>query len=288
MFNEDIRPMLLKEIDKPFLDKNYFYELKFDGIRAIIYAGKNSFKIKSRNGKDITYLFPELKEIQNLVFNNKVIFDGEIVAFKEGRPSFSLLQKRMHLKNKEEISRGEEEIKVVFVVFDILYQNKSLIEEVLIKRRKILDKYPDTDYFIKTKIYDEGIKLFKAVKKLGLEGIVAKEKLSKYYPNKRVDGWLKIKNIKDDMFYVLGYTFNKEKYSLYLGELKNDSYYYVGKVSASKSNKITQDIKKLKTNKYKIRNLDDAKITYVKPIKKVLVKYLEKTKEGKLRHASLK
>ena len=30
------------------------------------------------------------------------------------------------------------------------------------------------------------------------------------------------------------------------------------------------------------------KITYVKPIKKVLVKYLEKTKEGKLRHASLK
>ena len=65
--------MLLEEVDKPFNDKDYLYEIKFDGIRALIYVSKNTFKIMSRNGNDLTSKYPELKDIQKIVGNHEVI-----------------------------------------------------------------------------------------------------------------------------------------------------------------------------------------------------------------------
>jgi len=52
LFKKSFKPMLLKEIEKPFNNKNYIYEIKFDGIRSLIYVSKTSFKIKSRNEKN--------------------------------------------------------------------------------------------------------------------------------------------------------------------------------------------------------------------------------------------
>ncbi len=286
MFNNlKIGPMLLKEVDKVFDDKNYIYEVKFDGIRALIHVSKNSFKIVSRGGKDITENYPELKEIQKVVGNKKVIFDGEIIALDKGKPSFQLLQSRSHLKNISlEI---QNKIPVYYMVFDIIYENKELIDLSLQERKKYLDKYPDTDIFIKTKSYDEGKKLFKRVKELNLEGIVAKEKNSLYIPNKRVDTWIKIKNIKDAEFYIHGYVFNKEKYSLLLGEYRGNELYYVGKVSVMPDKDIIKIVKKQKKVKNKFKNYEESGI-FIEPKIQVTITFLEKTKEGKLRHPALK
>ena len=286
MFNDiNLKPMLLKEIDKPFNDNKYLYEIKFDGIRAIIHVSNNSLKIISRNGKNMTKLYPELEKIKSIVGNNKVIFDGEIIALDKAKPSFQKLQMRSRLKtiNKDII----EEIPIYFICFDILYENKSLIDLPLIKRKKILNKYSDNDIFIKTNTYQDGIKLFKSIKKLNLEGIVAKEKNSLYIPNKRVDTWLKIKNIKDDDFYIHGYIFNKEKYTLFLGEFKNDNLYYVGSVSISSNNPLMNKILKTKKVNNKFINFKDNG-TFINPINKVTVTYLERTKNNKLRHPTLK
>ena len=65
--NRNFKPMLLKEIAKPFNSKDYIFEMKFDGIRALIFTDGDEFYIQSRNVKDITYMFPELKPIKNLV-----------------------------------------------------------------------------------------------------------------------------------------------------------------------------------------------------------------------------
>ena len=287
MFNNNkIGPMLLKEIPKVIKSSKYIYEVKFDGIRALIHVSKESFKIISRNGKDITNFYPELKEIQKLIKKNeKVIFDGEIIALKEGKPSFQLLQKRNHLKNITEDL--ENQIPVYFIAFDIIYQNKSLINLELLKRKEILNKYQDTNIFIKTKMYNDGAKLFQRIKKLNLEGIVAKEKDSLYIPNKRVDTWLKIKNIKDGEFYIHGFIFNKEKYSLFLGEKRKDGLYYVGKVSVGENNDIIKKLKALKKVKGQFINFREEGV-FVEPNIQVTVTYLEKTKDGKLRHAILK
>lgn len=268
---KNIKPMLLEETEKIFNDKNYIYELKFDGYRALIYATKDKITIKSRNNIDITKNYPELEAIKNIVGNNKVIFDGEIIFIDKSKPSFHKLSNDNH--------------PVIFIAFDILYVNKSIMNLSLIERKKILNTYKDTDYFIKSKIYPDGIKLFKAIKKLDLEGIVAKRKTSRYIPSKRVTSWLKIKNYKTSNFYVHGYIFNKNKYSLLLGEYKNKKLIYIGKVSTNQV-EIIKKILKVPKSKNIFTNYK-LEANYIKPIYKVPIKYISKTPNNKLREPVL-
>lgn len=280
-------PMLLKEVDKPFQNNDYFYELKYDGIRALLYVSKDNIKIITRNGNDVTDLYPELFSIKKLVGNKKIIFDGEIVAFQNGKPSFQQLQLRSHLNNKDKIRRMMEFVPVAFIAFDILYQNRDLTNKKLIDRKKILSTYIDTDVFIKTKVYENGLELFYKVKKLGLEGIVAKEKYSLYFPGSRQDCWLKIKNFKKESFFIHGYIKLKEKYSLLLGEYRHHLFYYVGKVSVIEDNSILKQVKKLKECKNQFVNYS-KRANYVSPKYKIMVSYIERTNNNILRQPFVK
>lgn len=276
--------MLLEEVSEPFNDKNFLYEIKFDGIRALIYVSKNSFKILSRNGTNLTNKYPELKKIQKLVGNHEIIFDGEIIATEGALPSFSLLQKRNRVKRVS--SDIMNDIPVYFVVFDILYDNVDLTNLSLDKRKKILGQYPDNSVFIKSRIYSDGLSLFKMVKKIGLEGIVAKKRKSIYLFGKRTSDWVKVKNIHVDNFIVHGYLEKTNTYSLLLGKYKNNKLKYVGKVSVNKSHEVMRKIKKSKkVNNSFVNFLEDA--IYVEPTISVRVRYLEKHKSGALRHATL-
>ena len=276
--------MLLEEVNEPFNDKNFLYEIKFDGIRALIYVSKNSFKILSRNGTNLTNKYPELKKIQKLVGNHEIIFDGEIIATEGALPSFSLLQKRNKIKKITD--KIIEEVPVTFIAFDILYDNVDLTNLSLDKRKKILGQYPDNSVFIKSRIYSGGLSLFKMVKKIGLEGIVAKKRKSIYLFGKRTSDWVKVKNIHVDNFIVHGYLEKTNTYSLLLGEYKNNKLKYVGKVSVNKRHEVMRKIKKSKkVNNSFVNFLEDA--IYVEPTISVRVRYLEKHKSGALRHATL-
>ena len=282
--NYQLKPMLLEEVNEPFNDKNFLYEIKFDGIRALIYVSKNSFKILSRNGTNLTNKYPELKKIQKLVGNHEIIFDGEIIAAEGALPSFSLLQKRNRVKRVS--SDIMNDIPVYFIVFDILYDNVDLTNLSLDKRKKILGQYPDNSVFIKSRIYSDGLSLFKMVKKIGLEGIVAKKRKSIYLFGKRTSDWVKVKNIHVDNFIVHGYLEKTNTYSLLLGEYKNNKLKYVGKVSVNKSHEVMNTLKKMKKINNQFVNFDE-KATYIIPVKTVRIHYLERTKSDMLRHATL-
>ena len=274
--------MLLSEVKTVFQDDHYLYEIKFAGIRAFIYVSNKNFVIMSRQGINLTDYYPELREIQKIVLDHKVIFDGEIIATDNGVPLFSLLQKRA--KTKRISDELILEIPVSFVAFDIIYDNKDLTNFPLIERKKMLEKYKDTDYFIKSKVYHDGKSLFKMVKKMGLEGIVAKKKASKYYPGARVPSWIKVKNIKVDNFLIHGYLEKTNTYSLFLGEYKNNQLYYVGKVSVNKKHEIINILRRMKKSDNQFVNCDEEAI-YVEPIREVRVRFLQLTKSGMLRHA---
>lgn len=282
---KSVGPMLLEEIDKPFDSKDYIYEIKFDGIRTLFYVSPKSFKIISRNQNDLTHLFPELSFIKTLV-NKKVIFDGEIISLENNLPNFLKLQKRLRLKNKSKIIYYSKEEPVLFMVFDIIYEDKNLINLPLLKRKDILAKYPDKDLFIKSKyIFEKGKKLFTEIKKKGLEGIVAKKIDSIYEVNNRSANWLKIKNIKNDTFYIGGYIEKESNYviTLVLGKYDNKDFIYMGKVSLGKKNKLYSKIKKLKLIKKSPFINFNEKVNYVNPRLKCLVGFLEKTKNNHLR-----
>lgn len=281
-------PMLLKEIKKPFDSNDYLFEVKFDGIRALIFVSPTELTIQSRNKKDITYLFPELKSISSIV-DKKVIFDGEIVAFENGMNSFAKIQERIHLKKDEKIKIESFSNPVTFVVFDILYEDKDLTNLPLEYRKKYLNCYQDTDVFIKSKVINkEGKKLFKSVKKLGLEGIVAKAKWGKYHINKRTDDFIKIKNIQRDQFTIGGFEKKKNGIlSLALGEFKNNSFHFVGKASIGKNHKLYNQILNKRLSKNYFCDFKEN-INYLKPDINCHVEYLERTKKNHLRHPIIK
>ncbi len=286
--NRDFKVMLLEEVKEPFDSDEYLYEIKFDGIRCLSFVSKKDVKLVSRNGKDITYLFPELKKISELV-NCNVIFDGEIVCLEKGVPSFSKLSERLHLKSERNIVKASEDNPVGYVVFDILYKDGNLVNETLVKRKDILNKYEENEVFVKSAIFSEGVKLFEEIKRRGLEGIVAKLKKGTYHVNSRTNDFIKIKNVNINVFYVCGYIVKPHNYvfSLLLCEKVKDAFKYVGRVNVSKKDKIFNLI--LKENKIDCSFKENVKeAIYVKPKFKCKVEFLEKTKGGHLRHPVFK
>ena len=284
LWNKDIKPMLLGEVDEVFDSKEYLYEVKYDGIRVLVFVSKDKIVIRSRYGIDITGLFPEMKVLCKMV-KDDVIFDGEIIMLDNNKVSFSKLQKRIHLKNKKTIEFLSKTNPVIFICFDVIYEGKDLINLNLLERKDILNKYKDNDVFIKsTYVIEEGTKLFNAIKKLYMEGIVAKKINSKYLVNERSDNWLKIKNYKSGDFIILGYINKKESHviSLVLGEYLNKKIVYVGKVILGKKRSLADKILKMKKSKGVVET-KDKDVIYIKPEIKCFVKYLERTDNGLLR-----
>lgn len=284
LWNKDIKPMLLGEIEEVFNSKEYLYEVKYDGIRVLVFVSKDKVVIRSRYGIDITGLFPEMMVLCKMVECN-VIFDGEIIMLDNNKVSFSKLQKRIHLKNKKTIEFLSKTNPVIFICFDVIYEGKDLINLSLLERKDVLSNYKDNDVFIKsTYVIGDGTKLFNAIKKLDMEGIVAKKINSKYLVNERSDNWLKIKNYKSGDFIILGYINKEESHviSLVLGEHLNKKIVYVGKVILGKKRNLADKILKMKKSKAVVK-IKDKDVIYIKPEIKCLIKYLERTENGLLR-----
>lgn len=284
MLNKIVKPMLLSESDTVLENDNYIYEIKFDGIRAIIYAIDNNIKIFTRNGKNITNLFPELKVITSSVKKNSIL-DGEIVCLTNNKPDFFKVQKRIHLKNKDKIEISSKNNPALFICFDILYYEKDITNEPLYKRKDELSKINESDYLLKSKVFEDGEKLFKSIKRLDLEGIVCKDKFSTYQVNTRSNSWIKVKNYKVESFFIGGYTDGeKDRFSIYLGEKSNGKLRYVGKVFVSKKDKLYEKLKNRKSVNNPFLEFKEN-INFVKPIQEVKVKYIERNNNNHLREA---
>ena len=111
---------------------------------------------------------------------------------------------------------------------------------------------------------------------------MAKDKHSLYIPNKRVSSWIKIKNFKKGKFFIHGIIFNKEKYSLLLGEYRNKKLYFIGKVSIMPNNLLLKKLLKLKKCENVFVNHKE-KAEYIVPLEKVEVSFIERTLNGILR-----
>ena len=212
--NENISPMLLEEIDKPFNSKDYYFEVKLDGARTIAHLSKNGVYLHNKRFVDITATYPELKDINKQV-NKECILDGELVILdRDGRPLFSGLQKRAHLKDAKKIKRLASELPAKFVAFDILYiDGKDITNLPLTERKTLLRQTVTPNSFIELSqgILEKGKELFEIVKANNMEGIVAKRLDSKYLIGKRTHNWLKIKNWKDEDFVIVGFTIESNK-----------------------------------------------------------------------------
>ena len=230
-FPTKIKPMLSTLVNEPFNNKDWVFEVKWDGVRSILFFHKTKgiLEMQSRNGKSITHRYPEitkaLKSISSAIkCKESAILDGEIVVSdkKNGIPNFQDHQRRMNINNIKEIEILSRQIPATYYFFDILYlDGKDLQRLPFLERRKILSDTIEENSRIRISDFIEeiGKEIFDKTKSMGLEGIVAKHKSSKYLQGIRSRDWLKIKNIKTQDCIIIGYTKGEGNRENYFGSL---------------------------------------------------------------------
>ncbi len=93
----DLRPMLaVPTTALPHDDDRWAFEMKWDGMRALLTVDGGRVRATSRQGNDATGRFPELQGLGRALGSTEAVLDGEIVTLgADGRPSFERLQPRM-------------------------------------------------------------------------------------------------------------------------------------------------------------------------------------------------
>jgi bifunctional non-homologous end joining protein LigD len=227
-FPRSIKPMLATLVDKPFDNRSWSFEIKWDGYRALAFMHNGQVDLKSRNDKSFNEKFYSVLNALKS-WNLEAVIDGEItVTTQKGISNFGALQNW----------RSEADGLLIFYTFDLLWlAGKDLTHLPLSTRRAILrNLIPAGSDVIRfsENLDGEGTEVFEAAVGLRLEGIIAKKNDSPYRPGDRSNEWLKIKARRRQEVVIGGYTKNegssKPFSSLLVGVFDGGQLKYTGKI----------------------------------------------------------
>jgi len=232
--DKNISPMLIAENQPPFDSPEYVFELKWDGIRCLAYLDAEGTELRNKRNKRLGGIYPELGSIHKQV-EQRCILDGELISLKDGKPDFYEIQRRSLMSDPFKIELAAKKQPVSFVAYDVLYiGDESIASRPLSWRGDALAALVSetSPLVLSRRIECDGVALFDAAKAQGLEGIIAKRKESLYFPGKRTQDWVKIKNLIDEDFVVCGY-YRKESAvaSVVIGAYANGILMYQGHVA---------------------------------------------------------
>jgi len=216
-------PMLAKPGAIPADERNWSYEIKWDGVRAICFSEPGRMRFVTRNGNDVTARYPELARLNRALSMHRAVLDGEVVALDEhGRPSFAALQGRMHLTREAQVRRLAREAPVNYIIFDLLWlDGRSLMDEPYERRRAALAELGlDGERWQTPETIDgDGARLLAVTREQGLEGVIAKRRDSCYEPGRRSGAWIKVKNVNRQELVVGGWLPGERNRSGRIGAL---------------------------------------------------------------------
>jgi bifunctional non-homologous end joining protein LigD len=299
---ERLTPMLAQSGELPRSEAAWGFEVKWDGIRTILFCDHGHMALQGRNGTDFTGRYPEVRELARELGARRLVLDGEIVAFdEEGRPSFERLQSRMHLGSDSAVRRRMRDIPVTYVAFDLLYlDGRSTMALSYEERRKVLDALEFGGPAWRAPAYQrgEGSALLAATKELGIEGVVAKRLSSSYEPGRRASAWVKVKNICEQDVVIGGWAPGEGKRSGRVGALVTGLYedgrlVYAGKVGTGFTDRtlaiLERELAPLRRDSSPFEGRKAPKGTiFVEPRLVARVELREWTKSGTMRAPSFK
>jgi bifunctional non-homologous end joining protein LigD len=281
-------------------DDQWAYEMKWDGVRAIIRVDGGRITATSRNDIDMTTAYPELRGLGEQLGTTQVMLDGEIVSFDEhGRPSFGRLQKRMHVGNASAARKLAASDPAVLLIFDLLHlEGRSMLALPYAQRRKLLEglKLAGPSWQTPPAFVGSGPDAVRVSQEQRLEGVVAKRLTSTYLPGRRSPDWVKIKNIRTQEVIVAGWRPGTGRRSdtigsLLLGLPSDDGLAYIGRVGTGFTDAILSDLTaRLKRSSRETSPLVDVPRAdardahWVSPTMVGEVAFSEWTSDGRLRH----
>lgn len=284
--------MLATATEKPFDDPEWLFEIKWDGYRAVSFIENGRVRLVSRNQNDLSGRFPELQALPKFIQAKSAILDGEVVALDEqGRPSFSLMQQRTGIKAGGRRTAARADVPIIYYVFDLIYLEGYDLRRVSLedRKKKLAEIMTASDILRYSDHYaGQGMALFEAARKQGLEGILAKRSGS-CYEERRTREWLKIKVTQTADCVIGGYT-DPEGSRLHFGSMvlglynKAGDLIPVGQVGTGFDQatlKATfQVLKGLEINHSPFRGKVDARrVHWVRPERVAEVKFSEWTHE---------
>ena len=286
-----IHPMLATSVEDPFDDPEWLFEIKWDGYRAVSFLQDGKVRLVSRNQNELTGEFPELHELSKLIKAKNAVLDGEVVALdEEGRASFSLMQQRTGIRKGGRRVGARRELQIVYYLFDLLYLDGYDLRHVALEQRKqaLAQIIAPGDLVRYSDHFPQGLALFEVAKKKGLEGILAKKRLS-HYEERRSREWLKIKVTQTVDCVIGGYT-DPEGSRQYFGSIvlglydKKGRLIHVGQAGTGFNQamlkEIWQVLKELETNRNPFYgDVDATHVHWVKPERVAEIKFTEWTHE---------
>jgi bifunctional non-homologous end joining protein LigD len=301
-FPDRIAPMKAKTGGLPRNEDAWGYEVKWDGIRAVMFVDHGHMTLQGRNFSDFTPRYPELRELARGLGAARVVLDGEVVALdEEGRPSFERLQSRMHLASDSAVRRRMRDIPATYVIFDLLYLDGHTTTGLKYEERRSLLRELDLNGPCwRTPAHHEGDgeALLDATKELGVEGIVAKKLDSVYEPGRRSSCWIKIKNVRTQDVVIGGYAPGEGKRrgrlgALAVGYYEDGSLRYAGKVGTGFTEQtlgiLSKELTSLEREDSPFHGRQPPKETiFVEPRLVAHVEFREWTKSDTLRAPSFK
>jgi bifunctional non-homologous end joining protein LigD len=272
--------------EPPADDRNWAYELKYDGFRALTAITNGDMAIWSRNELDLIPRFPQVAKAMTKLRVSDVVFDGEIVAEDEkGVPRFQLLQGGT---NREKM-----------IVFDILWlDGADLRRRPYTERRAMLEKLlrrAPAGVELAQRLDMTGIDALEHAAVDAWEGVIGK-RLTSVYEGRRSKEWVKVKALNEQELAVIGYTLStattREIGALHLGYIGDDGVmHYAGKVGTGFSSKLRVELReRLAKDEVPASPAKDAPrirdAHWVKPRLVAQVAFTEWTADNRLRHPS--
>ena len=232
-----IEPMLLLRTNSLPSGKNWLYELKLDGYRALAIKSGGRVELRSRNNNDFGGKYPRIVRALASLPDDTVV-DGELIALDpSGKPSFNLLQ-----------NYGSANAAIVYYLFDVLVlAGEDVRSQSLEARRALLEarvltvlhepirSSPELDASLPD--------LITSVRAQGLEGLVAKRRDSAYEAGRRSGSWQKMRINRGQEFVIGGYTIGGRTFdAVVFGYFDGPRLVYVARTRNGFTPKLREDL----------------------------------------------
>jgi bifunctional non-homologous end joining protein LigD len=225
------------------------------------------------SGLNYTARYPHIAEALKWLKLREAVFDGEAVALDaSGRPNFQELQNARLTK-----------LPIVYFIFDVLHlSGHDLLDRPLSERRGQLEELAISfaDPLRLNPSFQVPLAAFiSQVRKLGLEGIVAKRSDSIYIPGKESDSWRKHRFNQEEEFEIGGYIPGGQNFSELVTRAYNPIFVELG-IHTKQVNSCGVGLADCR--------LLIADCFFSKPERRCEVEFVERTKGGRLRHAEFR
>ncbi|WP_379132395.1 RNA ligase family protein [Paenibacillus sp. sgz500958] len=270
-------------------------QIKWDGVRMLAYYDGTSTELINRRGNRRTLQYPELNDVTAYCKADSVILDGEIIALKQGKPSFHEIMQRDSLRKEQAIQAALSRIPVIYMVFDILYCNGHwTVDQPLSQRQLLLSEMVIPHPHVQVvPSYNHPAELLNAARTNGLEGIICKNPNSMYAPGGKDKRWLKYKIISDLNAVAGGFTIRDGRINaVVLGLYDDDNkLQYIGHAGPGRLNsadwrKVIERGAALSTKicPFATAPARGSGVIWIEPMLVFKVNYLEWNASGTLRH----